>query len=206
MFFSFSPTAHFNPFDHSRRTHSCNEQHCFVASWAACVGSDIIRTSPFSPIPTSFYSMVVPLAAQETADACPPASSLRAVPVMKWWSLAQNISCNLHHRLPMPSHPQSAKLFDQLVDVSYNNNSWRSGRAMIMVLTIPWRRALQQAKSSSSRMQMHMRALREVSSSWRSEVPSPVCFLTGLGACAPWSAVYSDAAIRDLSSCRIVGV
>ena len=164
------------------RTHSCDEQHCFVASWAACLGSDIVRSSPFLPIPTSFYSMVVPLAARETVDVCPPEASSPAVPVMKWWVLARNISCNMHHRLPTPSHPLAAKLFDQLVDVSYNNSRWTIGRVMIMVMTIPWRRSSPQSKSALSRAQMQLRAPLAVISTRHSEAPIPVCFLTGLSA------------------------
>jgi hypothetical protein len=101
---------------------------------------------------------------------------------MKWWVLANNISCNMHHRLPTPSHPYVAKLFDQLVDVSYDNSRWVNGRVMVMVMTIPWRRSLPQSKSELSRAQMHLHAPIAVTSIWHSEAPIPVCFLTGLSA------------------------
>jgi hypothetical protein len=127
--------------------------------------------------------MVVPLAARETDGVCPPEASSIAVPVMKWWVLGLNISCNMHHPLPTLKHPHVAKLFDQLVDVSYVNSRWTSGRVMIMVMTIPWRRSLQQSKSALSRVQMHQRAPLEVVATWHTEAPIPVCFLTGLSAC-----------------------
>jgi hypothetical protein len=124
--------------------------------------------------------MVVPLAARDTVDACPPDASSRAVPVMKWWVLDHNISCNAHHQPTTTSHPQAAKLFDQLVDVTYDNSCLRSAHVMIMVLTIPWRRSLPQPPSTLSRAQMQMRSPFAVMSTRRSEAPIPVCFLTGL--------------------------
>ena len=127
--------------------------------------------------------MVVPLTARESADICPPEASSPAVPVMKWWVLLHNISCSMHHRLPTPSHPRAMKLFDQLVDVSYDNSRWNNGHVMIMVMTIPWRRSQPQSKSLLSRAQMQLHAPLAVASTQHSEAPVPVCFLTGLSAC-----------------------
>lgn len=123
--------------------------------------------------------MVVPVTAQETANAC---HSDRAVPVMKWWALPRNVSCSLHERLPLPSHPQAAKLFDQLVDVSYNNSRWTTDRVMVMVTTVPWRRSSPQSKVALSRAQMQLRSSFAVETDRHSEAPTPVCFLTGLSA------------------------
>jgi len=169
----------------SCRTHSCDEQHCFVASWAACVGSDIIRSSSSAPIPTSFYSMVVPLVARKFTDTCPPDASSHITPVMKWWVLPRSTRCSMHHRTPTPSHPLASTLFDQIVDESYVESRWSSGRVMLMIMTIPWRRSSPHPNSLLTRAQMQQRAPLAVVSTQYAETPAPVCFLTGVGACMP---------------------
>jgi hypothetical protein len=99
---------------------------------------------------------------------------------MKWWVLDHNISCNAHHQPLTPSHPQAAKLFDQLVDITYDYSRLRNAHVMMMVLTIPWRRALPHPSSALSLAQMQMGSPVAVASTRRSEAPIPLCFLTGL--------------------------